>query len=122
MTSSVALPSPRASTPRTIAAGTRRALPSTSSAAPAISSATAICVDSSRCPLASVVPRRSRSGTMPATPSASSFRAAGQALDYVRGFNDMAIVIELPVSMLERDPSHPSSFGVWGTTSRARSN
>ena len=59
---------------------------------------------------------------LPATPSASSFRAAGQALDYVRGFNDMAIVIELPVSMLERDPSHPSSFGVWGTTSRARSN
>jgi len=59
---------------------------------------------------------------LPATPSAGSFRAAGQALDYVRGFNDMAIVIELPVSMLERDPSHPSSFGVWGTTSRARSN
>jgi hypothetical protein len=59
---------------------------------------------------------------LPPTPSASSFRAAGQALDYVRGFNDMAIVIELPVSMLERDPSNPSPFGVWGTTSRARSN
>ncbi|HVE33645.1 MAG TPA: DUF4331 family protein [Gemmatimonadaceae bacterium] len=59
---------------------------------------------------------------LPSTPSAGSFRPAGQALDYVRGFNDMAIVIELPVSMLERDPQHPSAFGVWGTTSRARSN
>jgi hypothetical protein len=59
---------------------------------------------------------------LPATPSASSFRAAGQALDYVRGFNDMAIVIELPTSMLERDPKHPAPFGVWGTTSRARAN
>jgi uncharacterized protein DUF4331 len=59
---------------------------------------------------------------LPGTPSASSFRAAGQALDYVRGYNDMAIVIELPVNMLERDPQHPSPFGVWGTTSRARSN
>ena len=38
-------PSPRASTPRTIAAGICRALPSTSSAAPAISSATAISVE-----------------------------------------------------------------------------
>jgi hypothetical protein len=59
---------------------------------------------------------------LPGTPSASSFRAAGQALDYVRGFNDMAIVIELPTSMLERDPNHPAPFGVWGTTSRARVN
>jgi hypothetical protein len=59
---------------------------------------------------------------LPPTPSAGSFRPVGQALDYVRGFNDMAIVIELPTRMLERDPQHPASFGVWGTTSRARSN
>ncbi len=59
---------------------------------------------------------------LPSTPSAGSFRPADQARDYVRGFNDMAIVIELPVSMIERDPQHPSPFGVWGTTSRARSN
>jgi hypothetical protein len=52
---------------------------------------------------------------LPSTPSAGSFRAAGQALDYVRGFNDMAIVIELPTSMLGS-----GRFGVWGTTSRAR--
>jgi uncharacterized protein DUF4331 len=58
--------------------------------------------------------------TLPNTPTASSFRAAGQAVDYVRGFNDMAIVIELPTSMLVADPARPSQFGVWGTTSRAR--
>jgi hypothetical protein len=57
---------------------------------------------------------------LPATPSASGFRAAGQAVDFVRGFNDMAIVIEVPVSMLVANPSAPAKFGVWGTTSRAR--
>jgi len=51
-----------------------------------------------------------------------TFRPAGQAVDFVRGFNDMAIVVELPTSMLVADPSHPSKFGVWGTTSRARGN
>ena len=59
---------------------------------------------------------------LPSTPTASSFRAAGLARDYVRGFNDMAIVIELPTSMLAADPQHPGKFGVWGTTSRARAN
>ncbi len=44
MTRSAPRPSPGASTPRTIAAGTPSVLPSTSSAAAAISSATAICV------------------------------------------------------------------------------
>jgi hypothetical protein len=34
----------------------------------------------------------------------------------------MAIVVELPTSMLVSDPRHPSKFGVWGTTSRARGN
>ena len=57
---------------------------------------------------------------LPNTPSASSFRQAGDARDYVRGFNDMAIVVELPTSMLVKDPRHPSRFGVWGTTSKAR--
>jgi hypothetical protein len=59
---------------------------------------------------------------LPGTPSASSFRPPGQALDYVRGFNDMAIVIELPTSMLAANPQQPGKFGVWGTTSRARGN
>jgi Domain of unknown function (DUF4331) len=57
---------------------------------------------------------------LPSTPTASSFRPKGEAVDYLRGFNDMAIVIELPISMLVADPSNPSRFGVWGTTSRAR--
>jgi len=51
-----------------------------------------------------------------------TFRAPGQAVDFVRGFNDMAIVVELPTSMLVSNPQHPSKFGVWGTTSRARGN
>jgi len=51
-----------------------------------------------------------------------TFRPVGQAVDFVHGFNDMAIVVELPTSMLVSDPAHPSKFGVWGTTSRARGN
>jgi hypothetical protein len=51
-----------------------------------------------------------------------TFRPTGQAVDFVRGFNDMAIVVELPTSMLVADARHPSRFGVWGTTSRARGN
>ena len=58
--------------PRTIAAGIWRAFPITSSVAPAISSATAIWVARSSRPRASGLPRRSRSGAMPATPSATS--------------------------------------------------
>ena len=48
-----------------------------------------------------------------------TFRPPGQATDFVRGFNDMAIVVELPASMLTANGAHPR-FGVWGTTSRAR--
>lgn len=48
-----------------------------------------------------------------------TFRPVGQAVDFVRGFNDMAIVIELPTSMIA-NASTNGRFGVWGTTSRAR--
>jgi hypothetical protein len=51
-----------------------------------------------------------------------TFRAASgadPAVDYVRGFNDMAIVIELPTSMIA-NPATNGRFGVWGTTSRMR--
>ena len=41
------------------------------------------------------------------------------AVDFVAGFNDLAIVIELPTAMLTDGGRHPR-FGVWGTTSRAR--
>ena len=51
-----------------------------------------------------------------------TFRSAtgsNPAVDYLRGINDMAIVIELPVSMIA-NPATNGRFGVWGTTSRAQ--
>lgn len=51
-----------------------------------------------------------------------TFRAAtgpNPAVDFLRGINDMAIVIELPTSMIA-NPSTSGRFGVWATTSRAR--
>ena len=65
--------------------------------------------------------RRPSTGPLSVLPApASSFRAAGEAVDFVRNFNDLAIVVELPVAMLSADGKHPGRFGVWGTTSRAR--
>jgi hypothetical protein len=65
--------------------------------------------------------RRPSTGPLSVLPTpASSFRAPGAAVDFVAGINDMAIVIELPTSMLVANPNHPGKFGVWGTTSRAR--
>jgi hypothetical protein len=65
--------------------------------------------------------RRPSTGPLSVLPApASSFRAPGEAVDFVRGYNDLAIVIELPVAMLSADGRHPGRFGVWGTTSRAR--
>jgi hypothetical protein len=51
-----------------------------------------------------------------------TFRSAtgsDPAVDYVRGFNDMAIVIDLPTSAIA-NPATNGRFGVWGTTSRVR--
>ena len=59
-------------TPRTMAAGTPRSLPMTSSAADASSSATHISVATSSRPLASGVPRRSTTAATPAQPMATS--------------------------------------------------
>ena len=65
--------------------------------------------------------RRPSTGPLSVAPApAASFRAAGEAVDFVRGYNDLAIVVELPVAMLSVDGKHPGRFGVWGTTSRAR--
>ena len=50
-----------------------------------------------------------------------TFRPAGQAMDFLRTFNDMAIVVELPTAMLTNGGANPR-FGVWGTTSNARKN
>jgi hypothetical protein len=48
-----------------------------------------------------------------------TFRPVGQAVDFVAGFNDLAIVVELPTAMLTANGTRPR-FGVWGTTSRSR--
>jgi hypothetical protein len=49
-------------------------------------------------------------------PSASSFRSAAAAVDYVKGFNVLSIVVEVPASMLTSGGT--SKLGVWGTISR----
>ena len=43
------------------------------------------------------------------------------AVDFLRGINDMAIVVELPTAMIANSATN-GRFGVWGTTSRARGN
>jgi uncharacterized protein DUF4331 len=53
---------------------------------------------------------------LPDAPSASSFRAAGSAVDFVKGFNVLSIVIELPASQLTAGGN--AKIGVWGTISR----
>ena len=53
-------------------------------------------------------------------PPAATFRSPREAKDFLRGINDMAIVIELPATMLSADGKSLGKFGVWGTTSRAR--
>lgn len=56
---------------------------------------------------------------LPSTPTASSFRPAGQAVDFLRGINGMAIVIEVPTAMLTSNGNHPR-FGLWGTVNTSR--
>ena len=53
---------------------------------------------------------------LPNTPTATAFRPAGSAVDYLKGFNCLAIVIELPKSQLTSGKS--SKIGIWGTISR----
>ena len=50
------------------------------------------------------------------TPTASSFRNAASAVDYVKGFNVLSIVVEMPASMLTSGGN--PKIGVWGTISR----
>jgi hypothetical protein len=57
------------------------------------------------------------SGTnAPAT--ATAFRPAGQAVDFLRTYNALAIVVELPKSMLISSTAADAKFGVWATISR----
>ena len=53
---------------------------------------------------------------LPDTPTASAFRPAGQAVDYLRGINTLALVVELPASQLTGTGT--ARIGVWGTISR----
>ena len=53
---------------------------------------------------------------LPDTPSASSFRPASSAVDFVKGFDVLSLVIELPASQLTVGGN--SKIGVWGTISR----
>jgi hypothetical protein len=53
---------------------------------------------------------------LPDAPSASSFRPAGQAVNYVAGFNVLSIVVELPIADLTAGGQ--PKLGVWGTISR----
>jgi hypothetical protein len=50
---------------------------------------------------------------LPDTPSADGFRDPG--VEYLTGFNTLAIVVEMPESRLR---SAPGKIGVWGTISR----
>ena len=49
-------------------------------------------------------------------PGGAAFRPAGEAVNYVAGFNSLAIVVELPSAMLEAGA--PGRLGIWGTISR----
>ena len=53
---------------------------------------------------------------LPNTPSATAFRAAGDAVDYLRGLNTLAIVLELPASQLTAGGN--PRIGLWATISR----
>jgi hypothetical protein len=53
---------------------------------------------------------------LPDQATASSFRPAGQAVDYLRGINTLAIVLEMPAAMLTDGGTR--KIGVWGTISR----
>jgi hypothetical protein len=62
--------------------------------------------------------RRPSTGPLagPSTPTASTFRNPG--VDFVKPFNALAIVIELPKSQLLTSTDASAKIGVWGTISR----
>ena len=53
---------------------------------------------------------------LPDQPTASAFRPASSAVDYLRGVNTLAIVLEMPAAMLTDGGT--KKIGVWGTISR----
>ena len=62
--------------------------------------------------------RRPSTGPLatPSTATASQFRNPG--VDFLKPFNALAIVIELPKSQLQPSSDPAAKFGIWGTTSR----
>ncbi|MEP6494094.1 MAG: DUF4331 family protein [bacterium] len=67
-----------------------------------------------------IVPdRKPSTGALSALPdvaSASSFRTTSTAVDFVKGFNVLSIVVEMPASQLTAGGT--AKLGVWGTISR----
>lgn len=53
---------------------------------------------------------------LPDTPTASAWRPPGEAIDYLRGINTLAIVVELPATQLAGTGN--GRIGIWGTISR----
>ena len=62
--------------------------------------------------------RRPSTGPLsgPPTPTASAFRTPG--IDFLRPFNALSIVIELPRATVLASTDPTAKFGVWGTISR----
>lgn len=62
--------------------------------------------------------RRPSTGPLsgPSTPTATAFRTPG--IDFLKPFNALSIVIELPKSMLLASTDPAAKFGVWSTISR----
>jgi hypothetical protein len=62
--------------------------------------------------------RRPSTGPLsgPATPTATQFRNPG--VDFLRPFNTLAIVVEVPRSLLTTNTAPDARIGVWGTISR----
>lgn len=62
--------------------------------------------------------RRPSTGPLatPLTPTAMAFRNPG--IDFLKPFNALSIVIELPKSMLQRSTDAAAKFGLWATINR----
>jgi hypothetical protein len=53
---------------------------------------------------------------LPETPTASAWRPAGTAVDFLRGLNALAFVVELPTALLTEGGN--ARIGLWATISR----
>lgn len=62
-------------------------------------------------------PVRGPLSMLPDTPTATQFRHEEDAVDFLRGFLTLSIVIELPQSMVNAS-GHPGRFGVWATVNQ----